>query len=434
MSNNLTARKPPNEWWVSIVAGMASYIDAAAIVGNGIALVLYQSAIGITADQLGILSAALTLAIAGGSIVGGRAGDHYGRRPVFIVTMLLIVIGSALNTWGTSFAPLLAGVLLVGLGVGADLPVSLATISEAASPRNRGKLIVLSNLLWLAGIMASVGIAAATGGLGRLGGQLLFGQVGVVALFVLLARLGIPESPSWLAAHAERRAGMRTARALHTGLADLTRGPYAKPFFALLAFYTLTNLAASTAGLFNSFIAVNLAGTTVETFNRIALLVLPLGAAISVFYMGFVDTRWRMPLYAVGAVATVAVTWVPAFLGFSLTTMAVGLALSAIAGSFAFEGVMKVWTQESFPTMLRATAQGAIIAVARISAALLAVITPSLLLSDGRAFYGVLGALAGVGLLVAWVVFSRRTATVFELEAESQPAADVPLRRQPQQA
>lgn len=410
--------KAPNEWWVGIVAGMASYIDAAAIVANGIALVIYQTALGITPDQIGLLSATLTLAIAAGSFVGGRAADRLGRRRVFIVTMLLIVAGSACNTLGTSFTALLAGVLLVGIGVGADLPVSLATISEAASAANRGKLIVLSNILWLAGILASVGIAATTGGMGRLGGQLLFGQVGAVALLVLLARLGIPESPAWLAAQAERSAGMQTTRALHTRLTDLTGERYARPFWALLVFYALTNLFANTAGQFNSFIAVNLANTPVDTFNRIAFMVLPFGALISVFFMRFVDTPYRLRLYIVGAVAMVVGAWIPAAFGFSLGTLAVGLALSAVSGSFAFEGIMKIWTQESFPTMLRATAQGTIIAAARISAALLAIITPQLLLANGRLFYGVLGVLNLVGLVVAWRVFASRRATAFDVEAE----------------
>lgn len=55
------------------------------------------------------------------------------------------------------------GTLLVGLATGADLPVSLATISEAANDENRGKIIGLSNLLWLVGIGATMGISAIVG-------------------------------------------------------------------------------------------------------------------------------------------------------------------------------------------------------------------------------------------------------------------------------
>ncbi len=423
-------RKAPNEWWVGIVAGMASYIDAAAIIANAIALVIYQMTLGITPDQIGIMSAALTICISIGAFTGGRAGDRFGRRRVFLLTMALIVAGSALNTFGTTFPLLLTGVVLIGLGVGADLPVSLASIAEAASERNRGKLLILSNILWLVGILSSVTIAATAGSLGRLGGQLLFGQVGVVALLVLIGRLGIPESPSWLAARDERRAGIRTLRAAHTGLRELVRGPYAKPFFALLTFYTLTNLAASTGGQFNTFIAVNLAGSSVEEFNRIALAVLPFAALLSVLFMRVVDTRLRMTFFAIGGFFMIVAVLVPVVFGFTLATLSTSLALAGIGGSFAFEGILKVWAQESFPTMLRASAQGSIIAIARLCSAALAVVTPALLLGYARPFYLALAVLTAIGLGVAWLVFSGRTGTAFDHEAELAPAeAPVPPAR-----
>lgn len=418
MSQLTEQRRTPNAWWVGIVAGMASYIDAAAIVASGIALVIYQFTIGITPDQIGVMSAALTFCIAIGAVAGGRAGDRYGRRSVFIVTMTLIVLGSLLTTFGTTFAVLLPGIILVGLGIGADLPVSLATIAESASDKNRGKIIILSNLLWLVGILSSIVIASFLGDLGRLSGQILFGQVGVVALVVLLARLTIPESQSWLAAREERAAGVRTVRAEHASVRDLVTGPYAKTFFALLAFYALTNLAMNTSGQFNTFIAVNLAGSTVEEFNRIALLVMVLGALIGLVAMRVIDTKYRMPFYAVGALFLVASPLVLVFGGFSLTTLSISLLVSTIGGAFSFEGIMKVWTQESFPTMLRSSAQGAIVAVARVAAALLAIGTPALLLSSGRAFYVVLALLSATGLLIAWMAFSKRTGTEFDTEAQ----------------
>lgn len=422
MSNQQQTHAGPNEWWVGIVAGMASYIDAAALVANGIALVIYQLSLGITPNQIGILSAAMTICVAIGSFIGGRAGDVVGRRTVFLVTMALIVVGSALNTFAGSFETLFAGVILVGLGVGADLPVSLASIAEAASNRNRGKLLILSNILWLAGILASVGIASVAGGLGRLGGQLLFGQVGVVAFVVMLARLGIPESKSWLDAQKERSAGVQTTRAQHTAIRDLLVGPYAKPFFALLTFYALTGLAASTGGQFNTFIAVNLAGSTVERFNQIALAVLPAGVLLSLVFMRVVDTPLRMKFFAIGGVAMVAAVLVPAMWGFSMTTLVINLSLAVIGGSFAFESMLKVWAQESFPTMLRASAQGAIIAIARIVSAALAAITPALLLSHAREFYFVLAAVSVVGLVVAWAYFSRQVSTAFDRETQIEPA------------
>jgi len=53
-------------------------------------------------------------------------------------------------------------------------------------------------------------------------------------------------------------------------------------------------------------------------------------------------------------------------------------------GAFAFEAILKVWTQESFPTLLRSTAQGTIVSVARVLAAAIALVTPSLAAAGRR--------------------------------------------------
>lgn len=418
MSVETVNRRTPNEWWVGIVAGMASYIDAAAIVASGIALSIYIGTIGLAPEQFGILQSALGFCVAIGAVVGGRAGDKFGRRTVFLITMTLIVIGSALTTFGTTFPLLLVGIILIGLGVGADLPVSLATIAEASSDKNRGKIILLSNLLWLGGILSAIIIASFFGHLGYLAGQILFGQVGVMALLVLIGRLTIPESTSWLAARDERLAGIQTDRAQRTSLKELVTGPYAKPFIVLLVFYGLTNLYMNTNGQFNTFIATQIAGSTVEEFNRYALISMVVGAVIGLGAMRVIDTKYRMPFFVLGGVFMLAAPLIMVFGGLTLTTLVASLFVSTVGGAFAFEGIMKVWTQESFPTMLRSTAQGSIVAFARLAASALAAFTPALLIGSGQAFYGVLALAVATGLVVAYVFFSKRSGTTFDTEGE----------------
>ena len=68
---------------------------------------------------------------------------------------------------------------------------------------------------------------------------------------------------------------------------------------------------------------------------------------------------------------------------------------------------MKVWSQESFPTLLRTTAQGAIISVARVLAAMLAAV--ALILEIGTTpLYVMLTIFNIVGLGTAWLVFRTR--------------------------
>lgn len=79
---------------------------------------------------------------------------------------------------------------------------------------------------------------------------------------------------------------------------------------------------------------------------------------------------------------------------------------------------MKVWSQESFPTMLRSTAQGAIVGVARFSCALLAFVTPRLLEAGPVVLYIILSSIVALGMLIGWVCFHRQQRNEFSSEGE----------------
>lgn len=48
-----TQRKLRNAWYTAVITGMASYLDSAAIVSSGIALVLYQHGGRVTGNRSG---------------------------------------------------------------------------------------------------------------------------------------------------------------------------------------------------------------------------------------------------------------------------------------------------------------------------------------------------------------------------------------------
>jgi len=404
-------RSTPAPWRVASIAGMASYIDAAAIVGTGTALVLYQGAGIVGPADIGVLSSALTLSIAAGALVGGRLGDRFGRRAVFLATMMLIFVGATGLVFSPSFVLMLIGVIAVGLGCGADLPVSLATISEASDDSNRGKLVGLSQVLWYTGIIATYALQLVIGGMGALGGQIVFGHVALAALVVLLLRVRLPESSEWKAARTEREAGATSYRARAARISDIfRRKDLLVAFVSLLVFYSLTNLAANTKGQFGTYVNVNVVGLTVQQSSLISLLTLPISIALAVWFMRIVDGRRRMLFFSLGVVSLTAAFAVPAVFGFTLVTVLIAQLLFGFGSAFAFEGIMKVWTQESFPTLLRSSAQGAIIAAARVVAAALALWTPALL-SAPQVMYAILAAAVLVGALVAGLTFRSRAGT-----------------------
>jgi len=420
--NQKNHRHAPGPWRVGVIAGMASYIDAAAIVGFSTAMVIYQGALGLTPEQVGLASGALTLGIAIGAVTGGRLGDRFGRRPVFTATMVAIVIGAAVLIFADSFQVVIIGAILLGLATGADLPVSLSTISEAADDSNRGKILSFSNLLWLVGSIVSAAIGVVVGEMGRFGGQVIFAHILLVAFVVMIARLGVPESDSWKAARDERRAGISSVRAARSGVRELLRQPYLTPFLGLVVFYSFTNLAANTGGQFGTYLLVNFTDVSIATAALVGLPVLPLAVIGIIWFMKIADTPRRFSYFQVGAILWIVGLLIPVIFGYSfLTSFIAGIVV--VGGSvFAFEAIMKIWTQEQFPTLLRTTAQGGIIAVARLLAAILAAFTPSIAAVGPSLLYGLLAFFATIGLVTAWVVFRTRDRHS-EFDTEAAPKA-----------
>ncbi len=409
-------KKQPNPWWVAVINGMASYIDSCTIITSGVALVIYQQTFGLTDIQFGALSAALTFCIAIGSIAGGRLGDLFGRKPVFSVTMVMLVLGALIMVFSSNFVLLLIGEILMGLGVGADLPVSLATISEQAPDDKRGKMLLFSDILWVVGIVVAQGIGSIVGDWGLLGGQIMFGQLAAVSAIVLVLRQTIPESPVWLKMNEQRKQGIVNKK--DTGkVGDLFKQPYVVPFIALMIFYIGTNVPANSLGQFSTWIGANVVELPISMVSTIGLIVYPIRAILDFVFMHFVDTPKRMPLFYMGAVLYLAGFLMFPVFGASAITYALTQLLYCIGAAFAFEGILKVWMQECFPTLLRTTANGSIVFVSRFSCAVVGFFTASFISIFGyQTAFWVLSIMCAIGFAAAIWAFHGKRYNTFENE------------------
>jgi inositol transporter-like SP family MFS transporter len=395
-------------WLTALVAGMASYIDSAAITAFATSLIVFQNRLGLLPQQLGLAGGTLAACMAIGAAVGGRLGDRFGRRPVFVVTMLAIIAGALLLVWGRSFEMVLIGTAIVGAAVGADLPVSLATIAETADDSNRGRMLAGSNVLWLCGIIGNGVLAAVFGGIGDTLPVILFGHIIVVSMVVTCGRLFVPESRVWLAARANR-AGGSGASAKPVSWLELFRPPFRAPFLGLCLFYGLTNILANTYSQYMSYILVKFAGFSISSAATLLTSSLPLSLLGYLWFAKVADQRNRLTYFKFGAVCFVSAPLVIAIFGLSTPTVIAMLLLKAGGISFAFEGIYRIWAQQAFSTLLRTTAQGTILAFVRALAALSAFVAPSLIASIGvRGLFATMAVTTAAGVLIGWAVFRHR--------------------------
>jgi MFS transporter, SP family, inositol transporter len=422
-TNKPIASGTPRPWRTGILAGMASYLDAGAIVTTGTALVLYQSTLNLNDVAIGILSGLLTLFFALGAVAGGWLGDRFGRRRVFTASLVLYAAGITALMAAVHPAMLYAGVALTGIAIGADLPVSLALVAEEAPEGMKGRLVAFSGFLWFIGIIVTSILTAIVGPLDALGGRFLYTHLLLVAVAVLVLRLGLPESREWAAAQRAKAAGDEEIR--FSDLPQLFTPPLLLTILALGLYYGVWELTGNTFSQFGSFIWVNLAGGTVQSQALVGLGLLPIGIGAALLFMRIVDRPSRRHWFTIGTVCHAAAFALPAVAGVSIPTLIALQLLFAFGANFSGAIIYKVWSQELVPTLLRSTAQGLTIAFARLVAALFAFVTPALLTANDSLAFGLLfffaAISAAIGLL--WVPRLRRATELESAEAAFAPEA-----------
>lgn len=383
------SRIPKAVWKTAILGGMASYLDGGALVTGGIAMALAMPSLGMTEWDLGILSAMLTGGLAVGALVGGRLGDRFGRKRVFSIDLLILAIGLLINTFAVSTPMLYFGIAITGLAMGADLPVSISLVAEAAPKEHRGKMVSFSQLLWGIGpaVVIILNLVMSNSTLApELQSRILWAHLAIVAIVVWMLRLRLPESKEWLyAAGGEEALGEdeKVDEALAAvGTVDRAKlrllVPLMAPLVIVSLFYAISGIGPATGGQFTFFILMSVAHMPPSTISLIMLAIIPLGITLNLLFMKFVDTKYRYPLMIFGGVLSIIAFMVPAVAGISAATYLFALFGNMTGSGFMGEGLYKVRSQEVFPTLVRSTAQGIGIFVARISAAVIAVFTPVL--------------------------------------------------------
>ncbi len=281
---------------------------------------------------------------------------------------------------------LLAGTVIVGLAVGADVPTSLALVGEFAPDKARGKLLGFSQIAWNAGPVVVLLLALVTTPFGMTGGRILFIMLFIVAGVTYLLRKGMVESARWSAAagviKTEKTTGKITDPAAQpqsapapTGIAslsrvrDIFRGPNLKALLWTAIIYIFWNLAAGTNGIFTPYIVTSLHAGSQAAGVALSCAGFVLGILGTVFiFMPLADRGHltRKTMWGIGAVMQIAAFAAYLIFPFNIPIILLNIVLFGIGSALAGEAVYKTVSQELFPTMLRGTAQGITFGFARL--------------------------------------------------------------------
>ena len=346
-------------WRTTILAALASYLDAGSIVAGAAALALWRQQFHLGSGTVGVIAAFSSNAISAGvgALAGGWLADRIGRKPVYQWDLLLYAFGVlwlivAFEPWMVVF-----GYVMVGLAVGADVPASWTLIAESAPTARRGRHGGTAQLLWGLGPAVVLLMATALSGLGMLGIRIIFAHLLIISLVLFSLRRRLPESPMWTRTPHDR-----------TPLRGLLTRAHLAPLLFLTGMYGIWNLKAGTGGFFLPYILHTVGGQSQEASVAIQACGSVLGVlGVSLIFMRLVDRTNQRAMFAAGTGLQLCAVLL--FALFPLTTVvALGyVVLTGLGGGFGPQAFFQLWSAESFPTPLRSTALGLMFAIARIA-------------------------------------------------------------------
>ncbi|MEO8808755.1 MAG: MFS transporter [Rhodanobacter sp.] len=386
----------------------------------------------LSATQMSWIFGVWFLGLMLGAFVFGWVADRFGRRRVFLASLLIYGVFTALTAAAPSYHWLLALRLLTAIGVGAEYAAINGAISELMPAAVRGRAGALVMNFWsigamLAALLSLVLLAALPP---QYAWRAVFGFGAVIALMTLVFRRHLPESPRWLESQGDSAAAADIVDRIAHGQIRFSETPHdsgttlsrPKAWAGLRTLWRLypgrlalgcTLDFAEAAGYYGLFAFLPLVVLPALHLKTNALpwfyLVGNFGALAGGLVVAWLLERWgRKPTvttcYGMTALAMLALAAVSAW---GTGWIFAGFVLANLLATASWVGAYPTFT-ELFPTSLRTTGVGTSVAVGRLGA----LASPFLVATVG-ARYGVAAAvllLTGFWLLgfVTMLIWSWR--------------------------
>ena len=351
----------------------------------------------LTAVAFGIT---LTLAMRPvGALLFGWLAEKYGRRPILMTNVLAF----AVIELATAFAPNLAVLLLLrglfGLAMGGEWGVGAALAFETLPAEGRGFFSGLLQEGYVLGFL----LAAAVSRLffATVGWRGLFVIGALPALLVLYIRLGVGESPVWLAGRTARRASFGELRRIVVRNAPLL-------LYMILLMAVFNAFSHGSQDLYKPFLLIRRGLSPARADDL--LMLMNIGALLGGVVFGVLSERIGRRR-AIACAALLALPVIP------LWTYAPGVPLLAL-GAFLMQfmvqgawGIVPAHLNELSPPGVRAVLPAFAYQLGNFAMALLAPLQSSLAGPHERDLAEVLAWTLGiVGIVLAAVTLAGREA------------------------
>ena len=367
--------------------------------------------------------AALFLGLFVGTIVFSYVADRYGRRRIFIFSLLWYSAATAILAFQSTANAINFWRFIGGIGIGVELVTIDAYLSELMPRTIRGKAFAFQQGIGqiavpLVAFLAWILVPIAPLGLDGWRWVVLIGSVG--AVFVWFLRLGLPESPRWLA----QQGRLDEAEAMMAAIEAKVEAEYGQPlppvgapemelpragsyleafspeyrkrtimlsvfqFFQTIGFYGFANWVPTL------LIAKGIHVTQTLEYTFIIALAFPIWPLVSMLYADKMERKWQICASAL-CIAVFGMVFAAQTSGGAIIVVGLLQTMSIMWLSFS----LHTYQAELYPTRMRARAVGFTYSFSRIS-----VVFTSYMVAAMLKNFGVNGVFVFIALAMAIVI------------------------------
>ena len=182
-----------------VLIGCATFFDGFDVIAIAATLPMLIAKWHLTPSQIGFLIAAGAVGQLIGALLFPALAERYGRVKTIAWSSGIIGVTSIACGFAPSYAVFVVLRALQGIGLGGELPVAAAYISEITRAHGRGRFVLLYEVIFPIGLLVSNALGAWL--VPHFGWEVIYWIGGIpLILFFTLRRL-VPESPRWLGQH-----------------------------------------------------------------------------------------------------------------------------------------------------------------------------------------------------------------------------------------
>lgn len=308
----------------------------------------------LTPTEMGWIGSINSIGMAVGALAFGLMADRFGRKSVFMWTLVIFSVASGLSAATTTLAAFMVLRFFVGMGLGGELPVASTLVSESVAPKERGRVVVLLESFWAGGWLLAAIISYFV--IPTYGWRVALILTAIPAFYAIYLRISLPDSPKYEANKSKRQS-------IWKNIQSVWKKEYAKSTFMLWIVWFMVVFSYYGMFLWLPSVMVMKGFSMIQSFEYVLIMTLAQlpGYFTAAWIIEKVGRKFVLSLYLLGT-AVSALTF-----GFADTT-----AMLLVSGMFlsffnlGAWGALYAYTPENYPTIIRGTGSGMAASVGRL--------------------------------------------------------------------